>query len=351
MSPVSEQTRRDAPKVSVLMLTYNHEKYIAQAIESVLMQETDFQVELIIAEDCSTDGTRAIVNQYAERYPHLIRAFLRDHNLGAHKNYSAALSACHAEYIAYLEGDDYWTDASKLTRQVVLMDANPAMSFCFHRVVEFNESEGNESGFFPIEDMHDFRDPVEELIQKNFIPSVSRVMRCAKMPVLDSGFNDLKLGDWPISIMMALEGEMGFLPEKMAVYRLHPESTWSCKGQDVRDAGTYAMFFYLFQKRLRPYESSIARSTLRYSRFVLDHRRSRGLRPNLPLVLTSLKICRRTHLPDILVHAIWLVFFFILPERKGAWYDAVCRAGRAVTDPPPGSFLHTARGKLAKLRD
>jgi hypothetical protein len=259
------------------------------------------------------------------------------------------LSACLGEYIAYLEGDDYWTDASKLARQVELMDANPAMSFCFHRVVEFNESQGKEAGVFPVEDLRDIRDPVDELIRRNFIPSVSRLLRRAKVPRFDGGFDDLKLGDWPTSIMMALDGEIGFLPQKMAVYRLHPESTWSSKDQAVRSLGTYEMFYYLFQKRLRPYESSIAQSTLRFCRLVLDHQRSQGFRHNIPLAITSLRISGRINLPVCIAHALWLVCYFILPKRSGVGYEFLCIAKRALIDSPSGSFMPAARGVLAKI--
>src|ERR1700690_3713915 len=171
MKTLSQQTQCNLPKVSVAMVTYNHEKYIAQAIESVLMQVANFPVELVIGEDCSTDDTRRLVKQYADQHRNLIRVLLPESNLGAHKNYAAVLSACLGEYIAYLEGDDYWTDATKLVRQVEMMDANPAMSFCFHRVIEFDESQGKECGVVPVDDVSNFKDPVEELIRKNFIYS------------------------------------------------------------------------------------------------------------------------------------------------------------------------------------
>src|ERR1017187_10207934 len=95
------------PKVSVLMITYNHEKYIAQAIESVLMQKTNFPFELVIGEDCSTDGTGAIVAEYSRKYPEIIRAHLRERNLGALENFRALFRACRGKYLALLEGDDY----------------------------------------------------------------------------------------------------------------------------------------------------------------------------------------------------------------------------------------------------
>lgn len=315
------------------MLAYNHEKYISQSIESVLMQETDFEVELVIGEDCSTDGTRALVERYAAQYPNLIRPLLPERNLGAHENYGAVLSACRGMYIAYLEADDYWTEPYKLARQVELLDANPDMAFCFHRVIEFNEQEAKPAGLFPVKDLTDFSDPVEELIQWNFIPSVSRMMRRSNMPVLHAGFYKLKLGDWPTSIEMALNGRMGFLPNVMAVYRLHPESTWSSKSQEVRDVATYEMFCYLQTHSHGPYRISISRSALRYCRFVLEHRRSLGLRANIPLMINSLKIASGTRLPDVIVQLIWLSLYTIFPIRTGRLYRILEAAARALIAP------------------
>src|SRR5437763_7128973 len=130
MIRVAEQTASDQPTVSVAVITYNHEQFIAQAIESVLMQETAFAVELVIGEDCSTDGTRRTVQAYAGKYPNVIRALLPEKNLGMAGNYDAVLHACRGKYIAWLEGDDYWRTPQKLQKQVALMDANPHYSMC-----------------------------------------------------------------------------------------------------------------------------------------------------------------------------------------------------------------------------
>jgi len=317
MEIISRQIQRNIPKVSVAMVTYNHDKYIAQAIESVLVQATDFQVELVIGEDCSTDGTRAIVKQYADQYPNLIRALFRERNLGAYGNYSNVISTCAGEYIAYLEGDDFWIDPEKLTRQVELLDANPAMSFCFHRVIEFDESQGKECGILPSEDLRDFPDPAEELIRRNFIHSNSQMLRRSMIPVFDREFENLRLGDWPTSIMMALNGKIGFLPQKMAVYRRHSNSTWSSKGKDYRDLETLKMFVYLFKKRFRTYRPSIARSALYYSRLVMTNHRSQGFTPNIALAITSLKVAYGINLFEMLVQVKWLLLHYCAsPKRK-----------------------------------
>ena len=113
------------PLVSVKMITCNHEPYIAQAIEGVLMQDTDFTIELIIGEDCSTDRTFEIVLNYQKKHPEMIRIITSKKNVGIKKNSRRVGKACRGKYIALCEGDDYWTDPSKLKKQVDFLEANP----------------------------------------------------------------------------------------------------------------------------------------------------------------------------------------------------------------------------------
>ncbi len=119
--------------LSVCMITYNHEKYIAQAIEGVLMQECDFPVQLVIGEDHSTDNTRQICEEYAVKHPHQI-VLLPDpgKNLGATQNFIQTFNTCNGDYIAICEGDDYWTDNKKLQTQFSFLENNPSYSFCSH---------------------------------------------------------------------------------------------------------------------------------------------------------------------------------------------------------------------------
>ena len=113
------------PLVSVKMLTYNHELYIGQAIQGVLQQKTNFPFELVIGEDCSTDSTREIVFDYQKKYPDIIMVITSDKNVGANKNSKRTTKACRGKYIAFCEGDDYWTDPYKLHKQVDFLEANP----------------------------------------------------------------------------------------------------------------------------------------------------------------------------------------------------------------------------------
>ena len=227
MPRVAEQPSHENPRVSVDMITYNHEKFIVQAIESVLMQETDFPVELIIGEDCSTDGTRRIVKVYAEKYPNVIRALLPEHNLGMLKNGTEVMRACRGKYVAYCEGDDYWTDPEKLQRQVDLMEAHPELALC-HHTVNYVTWEGGRMKVlktFPPESDRVTRQ-ASDLIGRNFIQTCSLVVRRAYLPARDAGFQSLKLGDWPMCYLAAEHGGIGFLDTVMADYRVHGNNTW-----------------------------------------------------------------------------------------------------------------------------
>lgn len=121
---MNSQVKSDLPMVSVWMITYNHEQFIAEAIESVLMQKTNFRFELVIGEDGSTDGTADIIKKYSDNYPDIIRARFNKPNIGMIPNMIKTLEECTGKYIAMLEGDDYWIDQLKLQKQIEFLEAN-----------------------------------------------------------------------------------------------------------------------------------------------------------------------------------------------------------------------------------
>lgn len=137
--------------VSVCMIAYNHEKYIAQAIEGVMMQQASFPFKLVIGEDCSTDNTRKICKAYKAKYPDKIQLLLPDSNLGMTHNFISTLQACTGKYIAICEGDDYWTDSYKLQMQFDFLETHENYSVCFHRYKiledELNQYRNDNCGF------------------------------------------------------------------------------------------------------------------------------------------------------------------------------------------------------------
>ena len=125
------------------MVTYNHEKWISQAIEGVLKQKTSFSIELVIGEDCSTDKTRDIIWSFSTKNPGIIKAYFNQENLGLAKNFSQLLNKCKGNYIAICEGDDFWTDPDKLQKQVEFLETNPNFIMSTHncsRLYEANKS-------------------------------------------------------------------------------------------------------------------------------------------------------------------------------------------------------------------
>ena len=217
-------------KVSVAMITYNQESYIAQAIDSVLMQEIDFPIELIIGEDCSTDRTRDIVRDYQQRYPDIIRLLLPDNNQGMLRNFAQTLAACQGKYVALLEGDDYWTSPKKLQKQVNFLEQHSDCTICFHTVRCFYENDSQPSYDFPRGKQADFSD-LEDLLVRNFMSTCSVVFRNRLFDQLPRWFFHLKLGDWPLHILNAQYGRIGYLREVMGAYRIHVNGLWSMKEQ------------------------------------------------------------------------------------------------------------------------
>src|ERR1700722_19282110 len=125
-------------KLSVCIFTFNHEHFIGQAIEGALGQKTNFDFEIVVGEDCSTDSTRTIVMHYQECYPGKIRALLNPGNLGMMANNSRTIMECKGEYIALLDGDDYWTYENKLQAQVDFLENNSDYVLCFHNAGVLN---------------------------------------------------------------------------------------------------------------------------------------------------------------------------------------------------------------------
>ncbi len=217
-------------KVSVHMITYNHAKYIAQAIESVLMQQTDFDFELIIGEDCSTDGTREIVIEYQRRYPHRIRALLPEKNLGVRRNSDEVFSNCRGEYIALLEGDDVWTDRHKLQKQVRFMDANRSFSMCgtATRVVVCSKEGVESQGRLIRPDVLKPHYDVADFLAGYPMQASSIVLRRG-MVSLPSWMNRVSNGDFCFFALHAEKGPVGYLDEVTSNYRVHDGGLWTSK--------------------------------------------------------------------------------------------------------------------------
>ncbi len=229
-------------KLSVAIVTYNQEEFIAKALESALMQDVDFEYEILVGEDCSTDKTSEIVKVYADNNPGKIKAFLREKNLGMNRNFFSLLKECKGEYIALLDGDDLWTDSEKLKKQVALLDSRSDAAISFHNMlVEYTDGSYPEHPFHTANPVHDVYSPpppsesgIEKIIAGNFLQTASVVFRNGLIDEVPDWFYDLKMGDWPLHILNASKGKILYLDEVMGKYRVHPKSVWSSRSNLAR---------------------------------------------------------------------------------------------------------------------
>ena len=217
-------------KINVVVTTYNHEKYLAQCLESILSQKGDFQMEVIIGDDASTDNTRQIAEQYQAQYPGTVFLLPPEKNLGITKNLKRCLDACTGEYIAICEGDDYWTDVYKLQKQKDFLDEHADYSMCFCAfVILFEETGVLELHPDPLYLKQDFL-TTEDLIERNSIGNFSCCMyRRQAVARIPRQMYELFFADWLFNMACGQFGRIGFIRDWMSVYRKHAHGAWAGK--------------------------------------------------------------------------------------------------------------------------
>lgn len=225
--------------VSINCIAYNHEKYIAQAIESFLMQKTDFDYEILIHDDASWDRTAAVIGEYARLYPDIIRPLYQTENQyskGVKVGTMYNLSRARGKYIAVCEGDDYWTDRRKLQKQVDYMEAHPNCSMCFHAVEIIRENRKptgqfikpyNENRLVPVEDIIIGGGP--------FIGTNSMIYPRKCMDNAPDFYLRSPVGDFPLALYLAIQGTVYYINETMSAYRTGVAGSWTSHVSASRD--------------------------------------------------------------------------------------------------------------------
>ncbi|MCX7638156.1 MAG: glycosyltransferase [Cyclobacteriaceae bacterium] len=206
------------PLLSVCLITYNHAKFIRQAIDSVLMQQVNFTWELIIADDYSTDGTREILLEYKRKHPEFIQLILQEKNVGPAQNWLDLITKPKSKYIAYLEGDDYWTDPLKLQKQVDFLETNTGFAFCATKVCKLQE---NRLEFINYEKL--IFDGYQ-LLKKNEITPSSTVFHRKYLSFINKNFlMNFYHGDWIFYVfLLKASGCNGIIMDfHGTVYRKH----------------------------------------------------------------------------------------------------------------------------------
>jgi glycosyltransferase involved in cell wall biosynthesis len=213
------------------MITFNHEQYIAEAIESVISQQLRFDYELVISDDASTDKSVEIIKKYKNLYPEKIRLILHEKNIGMMPNFISALKACKGDYVALLEGDDYWIDPYKLQKQVSFLEQNPDYSICFNRVYE---QLGNVKTIAPMNPWEsDMTFDICDLALGNFMHTNSVVFRNHLINYFPSWFDKSPIGDYVVHMLNARKGVIKYFSDLMGVYRVST-GIWSTQAKSLQ---------------------------------------------------------------------------------------------------------------------
>lgn len=205
------------PLVSVWMITYNHEQYIKQAIESILMQKTTFTIELVIGEDCSTDNTASIIREYENKHPEIIKVRYNIQNLGIIPNMIKTLEECNGKYIAMCEGDDFWNESEKLQKQIDFLESNENFSASAHRCY-YQDEIHNSISYFGLGEEKILI--LKDLLEFRPFHTASLVF---KKEVVVEYMQNLKLGmisgDKMTNLLCGIYGPIMYFKEPMATYR------------------------------------------------------------------------------------------------------------------------------------
>lgn len=220
--------------VSVVLTTYRHEAYIEQAIRSAADQQTAFAIEILVGEDASPDGTRAVCERLQGEYPERIQLFAHPKNMGGHDNFNFLWTRANGKYIAWLEGDDYWTDPLKLQTQVDALERTPEASCCFHNTLVHQNGAPPGEGFLLPGFTEEMLLPFSHLVFSNRTMTCSVLYRRGLVPALPEWVWPLRIGDWPMHLLHAAQGPALFLPQVMAAYRLHPSGDWTSRPLEDR---------------------------------------------------------------------------------------------------------------------
>ncbi len=247
------------PTVSVIMTAFNHEKYIREAIESVLAQK-DVDMEIFMSDDCSNDSTFHIMEEYAKRYPDIIKLVKNEKNLGFSKNMQNCISKAQGKYIAFCEGDDYWIDNYKLQKQISFLNQNKNFSICSCQIMMKDE---NNNIFMEHKDqlkhIENGNPPLttKDIILKYYVGNLtSIVIRSDIIKKFPSKVYNYIVADWFFCILASEKGRIFIMPQKMSIYRIHGNNYWIGKDNtkrmlelvDIYNKLTKYKYFFYFKK-------------------------------------------------------------------------------------------------------
>lgn len=221
-----------SPKVSIICIAYNHEKYIEKTLQSFIMQQTNFNFEILVHDDASTDGTADIIRKYEEMYPDLIKPIYQSENQYSQNVeivYQFNYKRAGGEYLAQSEGDDYWTDPLKLQKQYDYLNEHSEVSACIHPDKMINEEGTTIVGYRKLYSSNKLMTVKEALHEQKTVPTNSIFMRnyFTSDYVVPKWYFDSDVTDFPLVLYLATKGPIYYMNEVMSAYRVAAENSWT----------------------------------------------------------------------------------------------------------------------------
>lgn len=221
----------DKIMVSICCITYNQENYIKDTLDGFLMQDTNFEYEIIVHDDASTDNTAKIIEEYKKKYPNIIKTIYQTENQYSknRKVFPIAMEKAKGKYIAICEGDDYWTDCNKLQEQVNYLEANPQCTLCFHAytIVDKDKKE--------LRTINNYIDNCKVSMQDmilgggGFCATASLIFPTRLIKKLPRYYWECSVGDYPLQLYLASQGYTYYINKNMSAYRTNLETSWTGK--------------------------------------------------------------------------------------------------------------------------
>ncbi len=302
-------SENESIQLSVRLMAFNHADYILEALEGIDRQKTDFVFELVIGDDFSTDNTLSLIKQYKfqnqnlrlnilDRKPGDSYSIIRKEK-GRLYNFINILNNCRGEFIALLDGDDYWTDESKLQQQVDYLKGNSDYAICFHPVSILVEDKI--SGVTNAEQQREEYE-IHDLLENNFIYTASAVFRAAALPEpFPEWYFQMPIGDWPLHLLLSQSGKIHKINSPMAAYRTHVGGIWSKRDKKsdhlIWGKMSLTLATHLNKEVSKPLKKEAAHKFYLNLKHVLDNKLNH-------LILTSLFFYYRTSLFRPLKHLI-----------------------------------------------
>jgi glycosyltransferase involved in cell wall biosynthesis len=261
--------------VRVIMLAYNHAAYIEQAVRSVMAQDTGFPFDLLVLDDCSTDGTQDILRKLESKWPDRMRVELSPVNKNDNEAFAREFENSTARYIACLDGDDYWHATDKLEQQARFMESHPDCTVSFHDVLVMHE-DGRREPYRMCGDDEERMIRLNELLLHVPVGACASMLRKSALKCLPDWYKSVMLSDWALYILHAMKGDVRYFPAVLGVYRVHRNGLWSGM-QPGRQCQATIDFLELLstvlgQEYCHPVSSALARKYLRRAQLHIEQR-------------------------------------------------------------------------------